>query len=255
MPTAREALLDAALTALAARPWSAVRMVDVAAAARVSRQTLYNEFGSKDGLARALVRREADGYLAGVERALGGGAADPAAARAAGRTSDRAAARPAGVEDRLVAVAEWTAGAARTNPLVRALLTGCWGERLPAPRPVRYVLGVAVSPVPAQRRADAGSPGPADLVAAVRGRALAALGTGRTKEAAADIAYRCELAVRLALSYVVAPTASGDGLARLLRTALGVAGTGGAGPGGASPGGTGPGGTGLSGPSPRAGAR
>ncbi len=39
-------------------------MVDVAAAAGVSRQTLYNEFGSKDGLARALVRREADGYLA-----------------------------------------------------------------------------------------------------------------------------------------------------------------------------------------------
>ncbi|MGQ5228634.1 helix-turn-helix domain-containing protein, partial [Streptomyces sp. yara] len=42
----------------ARRPWSAVRMVDVAAAAGVSRQTLYNEFGSKDGLARALVRRE-----------------------------------------------------------------------------------------------------------------------------------------------------------------------------------------------------
>ena len=53
------------------RPWTAVRMVDVAAAAGVSRQTLYNEFGSKDGLARALVRRAADGYLAGVDRTLG----------------------------------------------------------------------------------------------------------------------------------------------------------------------------------------
>src|SRR5690606_13349312 len=58
MPAARESLLDAAYAALARRPWSAVRMVDVAAAAGVSRQTLYNEFGSKDGLARALVRRE-----------------------------------------------------------------------------------------------------------------------------------------------------------------------------------------------------
>ena len=70
MPAARESLLDAAYMALLRRPWSAVRMVDVAAAAGVSRQTLYNEFGSKDGLARALVRREADGYLAGVERVL-----------------------------------------------------------------------------------------------------------------------------------------------------------------------------------------
>ncbi|AEY91586.1 TetR-family transcriptional regulator [Streptomyces hygroscopicus subsp. jinggangensis 5008] len=85
MPAARESLLDAAYTALARRPWSAVRMVDVAASAGVSRQTLYNEFGGKDGLARALVRREADGYLAGVERALAG---------------------PAGARDRLTATAE-----------------------------------------------------------------------------------------------------------------------------------------------------
>src|SRR5690348_12655549 len=38
MPAARESLLDAAYTALARRPWSAVRMVDVAAVAGVSRQ-------------------------------------------------------------------------------------------------------------------------------------------------------------------------------------------------------------------------
>ncbi|MBT2400339.1 TetR/AcrR family transcriptional regulator [Streptomyces sp. ISL-100] len=225
MPTAREALLHAAFTALAGRPWPGVRMVDVAASARVSRQSLYNEFGSKDGLARALVRREADGYLAGVERALAGGTA-----HAAG-TADPAA----GIQDRLVAVAEWTVAAARANPLVRALLTGCWGEWLPAPHPARTVRSVSVSPVPAQRRADAGSPGPAELAAAVRDRALAALGRGRTKEEAADIAYRCELTVRLALSYVVAPPASGEDFARLLRIALR--------------------GPSLIGPSPRAGAR
>ncbi|MEH6379323.1 helix-turn-helix domain-containing protein, partial [Streptomyces sp. KLMMK] len=77
MPAARELLLDAAFAALRTRPWNGVRMVDVAAAAGVSRQTLYNEFGSKDGLARALVRREAETFLAGVERAL---AAAPAGA-------------------------------------------------------------------------------------------------------------------------------------------------------------------------------
>ncbi|MET9519704.1 TetR/AcrR family transcriptional regulator [Streptomyces sp. NPDC002994] len=233
MPTAREALLDAAFTALAGRPWPGVRMVDVAAAARVSRQSLYNEFGSKDGLARALVRREADGYLAGVERALAGGTAG--AAGAAGTAGPGA-----GIQDRLVAVAEWTVAAARANPLVRALLTGCWGEKLPAPHPARTVRTVSVSPVPAQRRADAGSPGPAELAAAVRDRALAALGRGRTKEEAADIAYRCELTVRLALSYVVAPPASGEDFARLLRVAL-------SGPTVSGPS--------VSGPSPRAGAR
>ncbi|HEY3481025.1 MAG TPA: TetR family transcriptional regulator, partial [Streptomyces sp.] len=44
MPTARESLLDAAFAALGDRPWTEVRMVEVAAAAGVSRQTLYNEF-------------------------------------------------------------------------------------------------------------------------------------------------------------------------------------------------------------------
>lgn len=107
MPTARESLLNAALAALADLPWSAVRMVDVASAAGLSRQTLYNEFGSKDGLARALVRREADQYLRGVERML---------------------AEWTGAADRLVAVAEWTVGEARARPLLRALLTGCWGN-------------------------------------------------------------------------------------------------------------------------------
>lgn len=103
MPAARESLLDAAYTALANRAWAAVRMVDVAAAAGVSRQTLYNEFGSKEGLARALVRRETDNYLAGVARALARGGAP-----AAGTRGDAAA--------RVVAAAAWTLRTARANP-------------------------------------------------------------------------------------------------------------------------------------------
>ncbi|MFD1657908.1 TetR/AcrR family transcriptional regulator [Streptomyces caeni] len=196
MPAARESLLDAAYTALARRPWSAVRMVDVAAEAGVSRQTLYNEFGSKEGLARALVRREADGYLAGVERAL----------------SAHAEAR-----ERLAAVAEWTAAAARANPLVRAMLTGCWSRRLPTPTlsPVP-----STSAVPAQRRADGPLPSPTDLVALVRDRAVAAMaGPGTSKADAADLAHSCELVVRLALSCVAAPPGRG-GVAELVRSAL-----------------------------------
>ncbi|MFI5994932.1 TetR/AcrR family transcriptional regulator [Streptomyces sp. NPDC051362] len=193
MPAARESLLDAAYTALARRAWSAVRMVDVAAVAGVSRQTLYNEFGSKDGLARALVRREADAYLAGVDRAL------------ATHTDPR---------DRLVAAVEWTASAARSNALVRAMLTGCWGERLPAP-------GLAAVPsasvVPAQRRADGPLPSPADFVTLVRDRAVATLGVSRAE--AAEVTRSCELVVRLGLSYVVAPPAEG-GATDLVKAAL-----------------------------------
>ncbi|MEU1196084.1 TetR/AcrR family transcriptional regulator [Streptomyces sp. NPDC005813] len=193
MPAARDSLLDAAYTALARRAWSAVRMVDVAAVAGVSRQTLYNEFGSKEGLARALVRREADAYLAGVERAL------------AGHTDAR---------DRLVATAEWTASAARSNALVRAMLTGCWSERLPAPT---LSAVPSSSAVPAQRRADGPLPSPVDFVALVRDRAVAALHAAPADTA--EVARSCELVVRLALSCVAAPPGDG-GVTDLVKTAL-----------------------------------
>ncbi|MER5433067.1 TetR/AcrR family transcriptional regulator [Streptomyces sp. NPDC002588] len=197
MPAARESLLDAAFSALALRPWAAVRMVDVAAAAGVSRQTLYNEFGSKEGLARALVRREADGYLAGVERAL---------------------AVPGDIRERLVATAEWTTSAAGENPLVRAVLTGCWSERLPSPT---LSAVPSSSAVPAQRRADGPLPSPGDLVVAVRDRAVTVLGgPGAARAEAADLARGCELAVRLALSCVAAPPAGEGGVGDLVRCVL-----------------------------------
>ncbi|MGW0467104.1 TetR/AcrR family transcriptional regulator [Streptomyces sp. NPDC003027] len=189
MPTAREALLGAALTALSTLPWSAVRMVDVASAAGVSRQTLYNEFGSKEGLARALVRREADVYLQGVERLL---------------------AVPAPPERNLVGVAEWTLTQARARPLLRALLTGCWGERLPMPRPARARSRAAA--VPAQRRADAGTPTPAELLGQARDRAAAALRTAWPTGGEAETLRSCEIVLRLTLSSVVAPGDPADPL-------------------------------------------
>ncbi|MEU3727138.1 TetR/AcrR family transcriptional regulator, partial [Streptomyces sp. NPDC031705] len=108
MATARESLLRAAEAALAARPWPAVRMVEVAAAAGVSRQTLYNEFGGKAGLGRALVRRAADWYLDGVDGAL----AAPAAHSSA---------------ERLAAVAEWTVRAGRARGRGGGGRAGCGG--------------------------------------------------------------------------------------------------------------------------------
>jgi AcrR family transcriptional regulator len=47
-------------------------MQDIAAAVGVSRQTVYNEFGSKWGMAKALMLRQNDRYLDGVDAALSG---------------------------------------------------------------------------------------------------------------------------------------------------------------------------------------
>ncbi|MCZ9345041.1 TetR/AcrR family transcriptional regulator, partial [Streptomyces sp. TRM76130] len=155
--------------------------MEVAASAGVSRQTLHNEFGGKEGLARALVRREADGFLAGVERALS---------------------RPGGPHARLTAAAEWTTSACRRNPLVRALLTGCWETRPPSPPPAAVD---SVSPVTAPCGADGPLPSPGDLVALVRDRAAATLSGSAPPHGradAADLSRACELVVRLALSCV-----------------------------------------------------
>ncbi|MFC8225427.1 TetR/AcrR family transcriptional regulator [Streptomyces sp. NPDC057287] len=170
MPSAREALLDSAHSALSTLPWTSVRMVDVAAAAGVSRQTLYNEFGSKAGLARALVRRAADGYLAGVEEALG-----------ADRVKGEGPAE----------LARWTVGAARANALVKALLTGVWGDHLPGPGSLPT--------------AGAALPTPAELLTLVRDRAVAALGRGAAPRGTEELELACEIALRLALSYALVP--------------------------------------------------
>ncbi|WP_395105598.1 TetR family transcriptional regulator [Actinomadura sp. SCN-SB] len=69
-PSHREALLDAAAELLVQRGYRGVRMQDVAAAVGVSRQTVYNEFGDKWGLAQAVVLRDNDRYLESINRLL-----------------------------------------------------------------------------------------------------------------------------------------------------------------------------------------
>ncbi|MFD6279383.1 TetR/AcrR family transcriptional regulator [Streptomyces sp. NPDC060209] len=176
MPSAREALLDSAHSAFSTLPWTAVRMVDVAAGAGVSRQTLYNEFGSKGGLARALIRRAADGYLAGVEQTLGDH-----------RTRGEGPAE----------LARWTVRAARADVLVKALLTGVWGDHLPGP-----------GDPPTGRRTDAALPTPTELLTLVRDRAVAALEGGPEPRDPAQLELACEIALRLALSYTLVPADS-----------------------------------------------
>lgn len=74
----RDSLLDAAVDLLNEdRTWSQVTMASVAKGAGVSRQTLYNEFGSRQEFAQAFVLREVDRFLAAVEEAVEANLDDP----------------------------------------------------------------------------------------------------------------------------------------------------------------------------------
>lgn len=63
----RDAIVDAVDTLVRERGWSSTTMTDVARAAGVSRQTVYNEFGTRQDLVSAYVRREIDALLDSVE--------------------------------------------------------------------------------------------------------------------------------------------------------------------------------------------
>ncbi|WP_070194665.1 TetR/AcrR family transcriptional regulator [Streptomyces oceani] len=194
MPTARETLLEAAHEAVIVRPWAGVRMVEIAERAGVSRQTLYNEFGSKEGLGSALISRRVTGFVDSVAAV---------AARSARKDGD--------VAFGCAAAAVWMLRTAPSEPLVRSALTGCWDSRMPP----------AVT-----QRPDT----PGELAARLRDRVVTALtvsdGDADHAGGGANPAYErsggdgapdgqgvggtqlrraCEAGMRLALSYLVAP--------------------------------------------------
>ncbi len=68
----RERLVEAAAGITCESGWSAVTMGKVAGRAGVSRQTVYNELGSKPALGQAMVLRELERFLAAVEEELDG---------------------------------------------------------------------------------------------------------------------------------------------------------------------------------------
>lgn len=110
MASARSAILDSAYDMVVAHGWGAARMADVAARAGVSRQTLYNEFGSKEGLARAVLLRESARFLDGVAALLDEHHEDPLRA--------------------VEAAAFFTLTEAADNPLLKAVLTASGDEDL-----------------------------------------------------------------------------------------------------------------------------
>ena len=80
----RDRLLDAGRDQLRDRSWAHVTMAEIATAAGVSRQTLYNEFGTRDEFGQALVIRESSRLLDAVEQTIAEHADDPLAALTAG---------------------------------------------------------------------------------------------------------------------------------------------------------------------------
>jgi AcrR family transcriptional regulator len=100
----RNTLLDGARDELQRRPWAEITMANIAAAAGVSRQTLYKEFGSREEFAQAFVMREGDRFLLAVEEAVLAHLEDPPTA--------------------LSAAFEVFLTAAAEDPLVRTLLSG-----------------------------------------------------------------------------------------------------------------------------------
>lgn len=100
----RERLVDAAYAEIVSGGWGERRMADIATSAQVSRQTLYNVFGSKEGLLQAVVVREVNGLLDDVLHLLNEEGSDPA--HAVSRAT------------RLVLLA------ARDNLLLHAVVTG-----------------------------------------------------------------------------------------------------------------------------------
>jgi AcrR family transcriptional regulator len=66
----RERVLDAATAITVDSGWGGLTMGKVAALAKVSRQTVYNEYGAKPTLGQAMVLRELDRFLAVVSHEL-----------------------------------------------------------------------------------------------------------------------------------------------------------------------------------------
>ncbi len=179
----REKLLAAAADVIEADGWAAVTMGKLAARVGVSRQTVYNELGSKAELAKALMLRETDRFVE--------------------RVTDDIAAHPDDPVDGVTAAFRHTLEAAHANPLVEVALGGAQGGRedflpLLTSQP-EAVLGRAV-----------------EAVAAVFARSYPGVPLTSSEWAVAVEAW-----MRLLLSHLVQPSGSAEYAAGQMRWVIG----------------------------------
>ena len=103
----RERLVAQAVDFTVTHGWASLTMAKLADGVGVSRQTVYNELGNKSALAEAMVLRELESFLKGVDRAF------------ADHPDDLIAAIQAAAEGALTRAAD--------NPLLHAVLTSSQG--------------------------------------------------------------------------------------------------------------------------------
>ena len=126
----RDSILDGMRELLLTRDWSSITLSDVARAAGISRQTIYNEFGSRQGLAQGYALRLADRLVDAVD------GRDPAATSAIStRRSRRASGRsspsphPTRWSSRCSPVVPNPTCCSSSPPTARPIITRC-SERL-----------------------------------------------------------------------------------------------------------------------------
>ncbi len=175
----RETLFGAARDELERHAWSEITMSDIAAAAGVSRQTLYKEFGNRNEFGLAFVIHEGERFLDEVEAAVNQHLDDPRAA--------------------VGAALEHFLRTAGEDPLIRIMLSDDGtGGMLPF---------VTTQGMPVVQWATA--------------RLSATIEAGWPQAAGADVALLAESLVRLAISYITAPSESPEATAISVADLLG----------------------------------
>jgi AcrR family transcriptional regulator len=175
----RQTLFGAARDELAHRAWSEITMSDIAAAAGVSRQTLYKEFGNRNEFGLAFVIHEGERFLDDVDAAVLAHRDDPRAA--------------------VGAALELFLRTAGEDPLIRILLSDdSGGGMLPF---------VTTQGMPVVQWATA--------------RLTVTIEAGWPQAPQADVRLLAESLVRLAISYITAPSESPETTAAAVADLLG----------------------------------
>jgi AcrR family transcriptional regulator len=175
----RQTLFGAARDQLELRPWSEITMSDIAAAAGVSRQTLYKEFGNRNEFGLNFVIHEGERFLDDVEAAVLEHVDDPRAA--------------------IGAALELFLRTAAEDPLIRILLRDDGtGGMLPF---------VTTQGVPVVQWATV--------------RLAAVIEEGWPQAPKADVQLLSETLVRLAISYITAPSEAPETTAASVAELLG----------------------------------
>jgi AcrR family transcriptional regulator len=99
----KERILNATYERVVADGWERLKIAHIAAAAGVSRQTVYTEFGTRAAIGQALVIREVHRFLTGIQEQL--------------------LAHPSDMTAALTAAVDYTLRTAADNPLVKTILT------------------------------------------------------------------------------------------------------------------------------------